>query len=215
MQWVLHHWWLVHQDWWHLSDFHKCGHRHVSTVLHWWLILGMSHSSYMDDSGREPRFLVSLRTEKVCLAKSSDYSCNFSGHDTSRQSWSAAAYGCVFCICCGTLVHNAHWYRSFAGEHRCALMGVLQCARRAKYGSWPEHFAWVRSALKIVTAASAWPLPLGILGALVLWSNIQSVANSVNNAFAYCRPLLVCMDSGIPYSANNSFMISTVFAALH
>ena len=80
-------------------------------------------------------------------------------------------------------------YRSSVGEPRCALIGVLQYARRARYGSWPEHFAWVRCLLMIFMAASAWSLLLEFLGAVVLWLNFHSVANSANSAFAISGPL--------------------------
>ena len=105
---------------------------------------------------------------------------------------------------CGTVPCNAHWYRSSAGDHRCASVGVLWHARRAKYGSCPEHSAWMRSPLTIFMAASAWPLLLGFLGTLVLWSNFVSYANSAKSTFANCGPLSVYRDSGIPCSANNS-----------
>ena len=49
----------------------------------------------------------------------------------------------------------------------------------------------------------------------MLWSNFYSVTNSANSAFANCGLLSVHRDSGIPCSANNSFMIDNIFAALH
>ena len=45
--------------------------------------------------------------------------------------------------------------------------------------------------------------------------NFDSVVDSLNNIFANCMPLSVCRASGIPCSANDYFMIDTVFAALH
>ena len=72
----------------------------------------------------------------------------------------------------------------------------------------------INSPLTILRVASAWPLVLGFLGALVLWSNFQYVANSENNVFPNCGPLSMHRDSGISCSANN-FMIDIVFAALH
>ena len=127
-------------------------------------------------------FLASLRTEIVCPAKSWDiflqlqqswYVALWKAH-SSRQSKSGAGCGSVFHIHYGTVMCNVCWYRSSTGEHRCTLMGLLLYARRASYGSWSEHFSCVRSPLMIFTAASALPLFLGFLGALVLWSNFHS-----------------------------------------
>ena len=44
-------------------------------------------------------------------------------------------------------------------------------------------------SLRVFMAASAWSLLLGFLGELVLWSNFQSVANSVKSALANWGPL--------------------------
>ena len=104
--------------------------------------------------------------------------------------------------------------QGFSRGHRCALTGVLWYARRVKYESWCGNFAQVWSPLTIFTAASAWPLLMGFLGAFVLWSNCHPLANSANSAFANYGPLSVPRDSGIWCFANNFFVINIVFAAL-
>ena len=88
---------------------------------------------------------------------------------------------------------------------------VLQYARRAKYGSWPQHFAQVRNPLIMFRAASGWPLLQWFLGALVMWSNFHFVANLANSAFINCGPLSIGKYSEIPCSANNSFMIDALY----
>ena len=101
------------------------------------------------------------------------------------------------------------------GEYRYALMGLLQYARRVRCGSWSEQFAQIRSLLMIFEAASALPLYLEFLGALLLWSNFQPMVNSANSAFANSGPLSMHRDYGVPCFANKSFMIDIVFVVLH
>ena len=55
----------------------------------------------------------------------------------------------------------------------------------------------------------------GIPGCTCDVEKIHSVVNSANGAFANFGPLSVHRDSGIPCSVNNTFIIDTVFAALH
>ena len=132
-------------------------------------------------------------------------------------SWSCSELACgsVCLIHCGTVVHSTHWYCISAGECKWALIGMLWYASRAKYGSWPEHLAWVSNPLTVFMAASAWPLLLVFLGELVLWSNFQSVANLVKSALANWGPLSVWSTSGMPCSAKSSLRTEMVLEALH
>ena len=73
------------------------------------------------------------------------------------QSWLAAfwvvlssnlsKFSCcmgIFClILCGTVVHRAHWYSILAGDCRWESTGVLLYVNKVRYGSCPEHLAWV------------------------------------------------------------------------
>ena len=67
----------------------------------------------------------------------------------------------------------------------------------------------------VLMAASAQSLLLGFLGELVLWSNLQPVANSVNSALANWGSFLVWSTSGMPCSAKSSFRTQMVLQALH
>ena len=180
-------------------------------------------ASFADDGGRCHRFLVSLRTDTVWLAKNGgflwqphwlQYFVLWVVH-WLRWSCSALACGSVYLICCGTAVHSTHWYNISAGEHKWASIGVLQYASRAKIWSWPEHLAQVSNPLTVFMAASAWPLLLGFLGELVLWSNFQSVANLVKSALANWGPLSVWSTYWMPCSVKSSFRTEMVLEALH
>ena len=183
-----------------------------------WAIAGFMH-----DSGGEPqvpgiiedRDSLSNKEWEFFLQPRWSWNAAFWEACLPKQLQSTEACVSVFCICCGTVVCNAQWYRSDVGEQRCTLVSVLWWARRAKHGIWPENFAQLRSPLMILTAASAWPLLLGFHSALVSWASFQSIINSANNAFSNCGPLSLCRNSGIPCSANDYLMIDIVFEALH
>ena len=111
------------------------------------------------------KFPASLRIDTVCLAKNGDflwqphwswYVALWEAH-WFRLSQSALAWGLVCLIHWGTVLHSAHWYIISTGYHRSASTGMQWYGSRAKYGSCPEHLAWVSNPLKVFMAASAWP----------------------------------------------------------
>ena len=109
---------------------------------------------------------------------------------------------------CSLAEHLSWWMK-------VSIDGCAPVCQQGKVGSCPEYLAWVRRPFVILTAASAWPLLLGFLGELVVWSKFHSLANSVNWWLANCGPLSDLMVSAIPRSENNSLSTEMVFAALH
>ena len=93
--------------------------------------------------------------------------------------------------------------------------GVLLYANKARYGSCPEHLAWVSRLSTILTADSACPLLLGFLGEDVLCLMFQSLVNSAKRWLANWGPLSDRISSGMPCSANSSFSTAIVLALLH
>ena len=142
--------------------------------------------SFMNDLSREPEALV-LRTDTFCPAYS------------------------------GYLV--LQWQLWYSGQHvgqvcHGHLMGVLLQAHRARCGSCPEYLALVSRPLTVFTVASAWPLLLGFLSELVLWSKFHSLENSANMWLPNWGPLSDLSVSGIPCSENSSFSTDVVLLTL-
>ena len=104
---------------------------------------------------------------------------SFTGHGTLHSGWHIGWDGHVHHQHVGWCAWSvvAQWYIALTGitfpqantsEHWLACYGMLA---KLSMGLWPEHMAWVTNPLTVLMAASAWPLLLGFLDELMLWSD--------------------------------------------
>ena len=203
MQLVLHCQCWMCLVWQHLDDILECGHEHFCTVHHQCLGLGMSHYWFCRWWWQGVTcswhhwgqiWFGQQWMEVSCSSLTGHGTLHFRWHigwgshvqhwHVGWHAWSIVAQWCVALTGITFLQVNAseHWLV-------CYSM-LVELSMGLDQSTW--H--WVSNPLTILMAASARPLFLGFLGELVLWSNFQSVANSVKNALANWEGAIVSME---------------------
>ena len=97
--------------------------------------------------------------------------------------------------------------RTTAGAGFPFGFGQARKFSKARYGSPPDFFAFLRRALTVCTVCSTLPLDLGCLGLQVV------CLNSLNSLLENWGPFSVITVSGIPFLANID-LVRLITAAL-